>query len=668
MDATSRPSSSGETSASAQHRRGAAISIPNATLVEFDGRSDTIRGELIQVIVRWLLEQGLTSSAQLLSSEAAALFRNELNERKTLRDISRAIQEGNWDVAHNKLKKLDSLVKLTGAGGRGLAMQQLAPLLRSLPFLLAQQQFLEYVDEDDGQRAHHFFMREIKPLEGAINRDHFQRLVYLLTCHAVSEAGASFPEWRSWTPMKGRLQLKTLIERAIGFCDTSPYCREYEYGSDEGQGVTSRSLEQILAGSLSYELLVSQHPALLSRLPVQKVFSILRPLSKQLLPSHLMMSMDVNKLLSGTVAQNEGHVRPTTCQPFLQVPAVVVGTDTGSVVWIPLQNEQNGAAFAVENASVQLYQYTAPVRGMVSHKHRLLLSWSGHQAVVINVAQFISSFSSTLKTKDYLTECVANTFSHPADVRSACLFPCGCTLATGLSEGTVTVWDLHTGTQMFQHGFSTSSIESLIVSQSGNCYFAASREGLIRAVDVATGVLLFTFAPPISSELSSIAVSPSSSILLASYKNGTLRMWDVLTGSALPHRFEGHESDKCRSTSATFGCIDSHIITGHDNGCLYLWNSTHIQFSHQQRHVETPPAADVAPQYRQGNLLVFNSPNELGKCYWPVASALHPQTCLRLHRSSIVDVKFHDGYAVTCGSDGLVCICGNVHRDTPQAE
>lgn len=638
------------------------FSVPNDTLVEFDAKSDTIRGELVQVIAAWLIEQGLTSSAQLLCDEAAALFHQEHSERKTLRDVSRSVQEGNWEAASSKLKKLEPLIAPEADVSRD-SSSQTASLIRSLPFLLAQQQFLEYVDEDDGQRAHHFFMRRIKPLEGTINREHFQQLVYLLTCRNVSEAGTTFPVWRGWTPMKGRLQLQSLIANIIGHYNTSPYCHQYKYHVDDEPNATVINLEQILANSLSYELLKSQHPNLLAGLPVHPVYSIWRPLGEQLLPTNLVMTLDVNTLCHSAKLHTGENVRLTACQPFLQVPALAVGTDAGEILWVPLKNRKEDTTLESHGACTSLYRYKAPVRGMTYHEQQLLLSWSGCQAVVLNVVQLKKSRGTVPEQQDYLADCVANTFTHAAEVRSACLFPCGFILATGLSDGTVTEWNLITGAQMSQHAFSASSIESLAVNRSGSCYFAASREGLVRVVDASTGVLLFTFALLITSEISSIAISPSSSLLLVCYKTGTLRLWDVLTGNSLAQRLEGMESTKCRCTCVTFGANDSHIITGHDDGCLYFWDTGRSRLRRCQTASSPLSSAFGSREGAHGESPVLYSPNNPSMHNFPPGEAVSPQTSLRLHRAQITDVKFQHNYVVTCGGDGRICICASVMKD-----
>ncbi|KEG13973.1 hypothetical protein DQ04_00691190 [Trypanosoma grayi] len=638
----------------------AEISIPSSTLVKFDPKSDTIRGELVQIIAAWLIEQGFTSTAQLLRDEAAALLRQEHNERKALRVISRAIQEGNWDAAHGQLKKLDPVTKSNGAGNADTPSQP-ASLLQSMAFLLSQQQFLEYVDEDDGQRAHVFFMRRIKPMEATISKDHFQQLIYLLTCRTVSEAGGKFPVWRGWTPMVGRSQLQSILSKAIGYCDSSLYCRQYECGFDEGPNAAFKSLEQILTNSLSYELLKSKHPSLLSGLPIHSVFSIQKPMGEQLIPSNLLTSIDVNKLRGDIVGGTMKGVSLTACQPFLQVPALAVGTYTGSILWIPIVIERDSVAVPSNNDCFRLYQYNAPVRGMASHERQILLSWSGCQAVVLNMAQLMWQTPDSSDASEYLKDCVANTFVHTADVYSSCLFPCGYILATGLSEGTVTVWDLLTGTQMFHHSFSNSAIVSLTTNRTGSCYYAASKEGLVRVVDVTTGVLLFSFTSPVASEVSSIALSPSSSLLLVSYRSGTLRLWDVLTGGVLPQRFEGIESNTRRCASVCFGCVDSHIISGHDDGFLYLWDLAHARTKHQSLHVN-PAAEMLSPDASQKEAPWLHSSSVPGRYHWPLGEALPPPKRIRLHRSPITDVKFQHHYVVTCGDDGVVCICHSVPK------
>ncbi|ORC83883.1 uncharacterized protein TM35_000541070 [Trypanosoma theileri] len=643
-----------------QNGGGEVFSIPNDALVELDSKSDVIRGELVQVIVAWLIDQGLTSSAQLLRDEAATLFRQEHNERKTLRAISRAIHQGNWDAAQTQLKKLESIVK-PSTRGNNETLSKVALLLQSLPYLLVQQQFLEYVDEDDGQRAHVFFLRRIKPLEGTINREHFQQLIYMLTCHNVSEAGGTFPIWRGWTPMKGRSQIQSLINSVIGYSDRSPYCRQYEFNFDGVSNAVFKDLEQILVNSLSFELVKSLYPSFLAGRTKETVFSIFRPLGEQVIPSNLIASVDVNKLRGDISLENGRGVRLTACHPFFQVPAIAVGTYTGSIVWIPLENKEGETAITSHGTCCRLYQYSAPVRGMTSHDRQILLSWSGCQAVVLNLARFMDKMLVLPPSSEYLTECVANTFTHTADVYSSCLFPCGYILATGLSDGVVTVWDLLTGEKMFQLSFSSSPIESLTANQSGTCYFAASKEGLIRVVDVTTGVLLFTFASPVASEVSSIALSPSASLLLVSYSCGIIRLWDVLTGDVLPKRFEGIEGSTRRCARVSFGCVDTHIISGHDDGSLYIWDSGSVR---SDQHLLSVNQAITSKYHEdsQKTLPGIYSSTTPERYHWSVGEAILPSKRLRLHKSSITDVKFQHNYVVTCGDDGILCICSSTSR------
>ncbi|KAH9586613.1 WD40 repeat [Trypanosoma melophagium] len=644
----------------AQSGGGKLFSIPCNALIDIDSKSDVIRGELVQVIVAWLIDQGLTSSAQLLRDEAATLFRQEHNERKTLRAISRAIHQGNWDAAQTQLKKLESIVK-PNASGNSETLSKVALLLQSLPYLIVQEQFLEYIDEDDGQRAHVFFLRRIKPLEGTINREHFQQLIYMLTCHNVSEAGETFPIWRGWTPMKGRAQIQSLINRVIGYSDRSPYCRQYEFGFDGVSNASFKDLEQILVNSLSFELVKSLYPSLLTGHTKQTVHSIFRPLGEQLIPSSLILSLDMNKLRGDISLGSERAVRLTACHPFFQVPAIAAGTYTGSILWIPLENENGETTITSPGTYCSLYQYAAPVRGMTSHDRQILLSWSGCQAVVLNLARFMDKKLILSPSSEYLTDCVANTFTHTSDVYSSCLFPCGYILATGLSDGIVTVWDLLTGEKMYQLSFSSSPIESLIANQSGTCYFAASKEGLIRVVDVTTGVLLFTFASPVASEVSSVALSPSASLLLVSYGCGIIRLWDVLTGDVVPKRFEGIEGNTRRCSSVSFGCVDTHIISGHDDGSLYIWDSGSVRSDKQVvsgNQAITSKSQEGSPQNTPG-LYTSTTPE---RYHWPVGEPILPSTRLRLHKSPISDVKFQHHYVVTCGDDGILCICSSVSK------
>ncbi|KAG5509487.1 hypothetical protein JKF63_06192 [Porcisia hertigi] len=609
--------------------------------------NDVTRNEMVQIVLAWLIEEGFTSSAQILREEATSQFRGEHHFRKTLRVLSRAVEEGNWESAQKSLKKLQTKVAAkTGLSPKGTSPAAL--LVRSLPFLLAQQQYMELVEEKDLQRSFTFFMRSIKPFERSISREHYQKLTYLLTCDTVAACGDVYPEYRGWTAEIGRAQLLQHIRMQVGGIDCSNYCRQGNVCTTPPVELT-RPLCTIFQQSFSYELVSRQYPDLVQRPQRVTITSLSAPLEAQLPATDPFLSIDVSALVRNVFpAQAHGDLRPclklTACQPFLSHSAVVAATDTGAVLWIPTGSLGGSSiaappseAYAADKAQL-LYHTKRPIRGMRRNGAKLLC-WGGCQAVVLTTQPLLDG-GAAAPAGNY----VACVLTHAADIYAGSFFPCGTLAVTGLSEGTVCVWDLNTGTKLYEHLFSNYGIVSLVVNRTGTAYFSASKDGCIRVVDVATGVLTASLVSPIAMEISSLAVSPSSTFLLTSYRGGLMRMWDVLTGELLPLRFIGTENNTKARTPTCFGNTDTELFSGGEDGCLYFWN-----FRSRDRAAK-PAIQTSGAEAPQGGHLYFSQASF--NC-----NLVHYTAQIPLHRSSITDIKVEGLYEVSCGEDGMIVLC-----------
>ncbi|KPI83396.1 hypothetical protein ABL78_7563 [Leptomonas seymouri] len=611
--------------------------------------NDVTRCEMVQIILSWLIQQGFTASAQILREEATSQCRGEHYLRKTLRTLCRFVEERNWDSAQKSLKKLQA----KAAPRSGLRMEgasTAASLVCSLPFLFAQQQFLELIEENNDQRAFTFFMRTIKPFERTISREHFQKLAYLLTCKTVTESSNIYPEYRGWTAERGRAQILQQIRTQLGSIDYAHYSRHSSVSMTAPLELT-RPLGLIFQQSFSFELVARQHPDLARRRQRTTITSLSAPLDTQLPATEPYISIDVNSLLRSLfpalaprgVRQS---IKLTACQPFLSYSAVVVATDNGSILWIPT-GPVSGADVGTPSSSTEgcatdrphlLHQSERPVRHMQRNGTKLLC-WGGSQTIVLNLQSFLEGRSAVPGS-----DCVSCTFTHTADVYAGCFFPCGSLAATGQSEGTITIWDLITRTRLYGHIFSEYGVVSLVSNRVGSSYFAASKDGTIRVVDVATGVMTATLLSPILMEICSLALSPSSTYLLTSYRGGTMRMWDVLTGDLLPYRFTGTENNTKTRSPTTFGNSDAEIYCGGGDGCLYFWN---LRSRDRSANALASPQANDGTRYSNLYLSLATSANNM----------VHYTAQLPLHRAPITDVKVDGAFEVSCGEDGMVVLC-----------
>ncbi|CAD2220151.1 WD domain, G-beta repeat, putative [Angomonas deanei] len=605
-------------------------------------QNEETRSEIVHLITSWLIRQGFTSSAQLLREEAASQLKVEHQQRKALRGMCRGVEEGSWELVGKNMKKLISKTP-NKANSKVESPSQIISLARLLPFLLAEQQFLELVDSDDDQKTFSFFMKTIKPFESTIGWKHFQRLNYLLTCKTVAEAAGAYPEYRSWSPEVGRLQLINRITEAIGSSLSHPYTRPT--GITGGTAVSSQmDLDRIIAQSLSYDLIQKQYPTLTRDTPKLSVSSIFKSLDSQTPPCEPMLSVNMNDIVRDKfpafVSKAGRPLRLTACQPFLSHSSFVVGTHRGAVLWIPLETTMRRGKTVVKCEETLLLTHPYPVRGLARHGAKLLV-WGGPHAVVLSLASWME------EAADGEAGCVVNQFHHMMDVFCSCFFPCGTIVATGLSDGMVSMWDANNGSKMYDNSYNNFPVVSLVPNHSGTTYFAATKDGVIRMVDTATGITTLTLAAPVAMEIVSLAMSPSSSVLLSSYRGGILRMWDVLTGNLLPHRLVGVENNTRLHVPVTFGALDFYIYSSSEDGGVYFWN---LQ---SQREARTDATAHDPLDREQANALKPITSR------WPSTLILPPTTQLHTHNACVMDIKVEDSFLMSCGEDGLVYIFNN---------
>jgi hypothetical protein len=485
-------------------------------LVTFNSDDMQIKGEMTELICGWLQDHGYTASMQLLRDEANAIGKDEFNHRKTLRLLSKAIEEGNWDGAQALIKKIDAVQKRDGD---------------ILSLLIAKQQFLELVDEGDSQRTFTFFMRRIKPLEEVFGQKTFQMFSYALSCRSVKEASGAFPELRHWSSSTSRNQLVASISaRAIGAA-TSAYCHRQRLD------ICNHKLDILVAQGLSYQLVQTRKPEVIQSIPPLTVFSISSDASLQLPPSRTIQSYRV-------------PVNIKACQPFLSKSAIAVGSSSGEILWCTIAADNK---VQVE----RLAQLSGRVWCMVGCDYYLVAS-GGRSASAIDVS----------------TRTVVCELMHHCELYCVALLPYATMFAAGTSEGEIILYDIKRQ-EVHRHArFSSSAVTSLCCNAIGTCVYAGHRDGCVRVVDLVDGVLLRTLTAPVQVEISCVALSPSSALLLVAYKNNTLRLWNVLNGCLLFQRFSGSMNMSKNFIRCCFGHNDRHIASASEDSSVYVWIDT----------------------------------------------------------------------------------------------
>lgn len=577
--------------------------------------SDETQRETLQIVLQWMISQGYTAAAQVLRSEVSAQNRAEHLARKHVSAMIRGIEDHNWEKATKSLKRLQSLA--TGDELNFQLSEYVTHLGAKLPFLFAQQQFLEIIDSDsDGARAFSFFMKNVKPFERSVDLDQFKKLCYLLTCKSVIEAAQVFPEYSSWSPGEGCAQLLAFIDRTLGDTLLNASCIA-NLGEDSFELPVASSLETHIEEALSFRLLSKKFPQLVAKIPRRTIVSLTSPLLKQLPSSDLLLKLDLSSIHS----TNENGVYKgsvTSCVLTASGEYLVVSFSTGEVIAILMESIRTFKNSELPPFTI-VYKSSESVRGM-THKKNIVFCWGGRQGVLLAV----QSFSHIAHPTQYH---FLRHFKFKEDIYSGCLLPDESVIGTGHADGTIAVWDVECGKQLYQQKISYSPVISLILNRTGTVFYAAAQDGTVTAVDAPVGISLFSFMSHIPMEISAIALSPSSQRLLVAYRGGTLRVWDTISAKEMNRRFLNTENTMSKA-AICFGSFDHHIFCGSDDGSVLFW--------------------DTLGSQEQDDWSITSDPDlpQLHSC----------NNRIQLHKGPITFVVATQELLFSCGSDGVLAI------------
>lgn len=149
------------------------------------------------MILQYLTDEGYHTSRMTLQDEANIRLREGEEGKAEVKRLKKAILEGDWPEVDKACGKLP------------MFRQQKAFL-----YAVYRQQFLEYIDKRDYQRAFAHLNKRLKPLEHLRSTpDEFKDLAYLLTAKSVQDA-PSFRDWDGVGPSR-----EMLVQKLQGMLD-----------------------------------------------------------------------------------------------------------------------------------------------------------------------------------------------------------------------------------------------------------------------------------------------------------------------------------------------------------------------------------------------------------------------------------------------------------------
>jgi WD40 repeat protein len=250
----------------------------------------------------------------------------------------------------------------------------------------------------------------------------------------------------------------------------------------------------------------------------------------------------------------------------------------------------------------------------------------------------------TIKVWDLATgNDIATLDGHSDNIGSVVFSPDGKTLASRrFGAKTIKLWSLATGERTATLKGHTDAVESVAFSPDGKTLASGSDDKTIELWDVATGRNIATLkghADPVVS----VAYCPDGKSLISASKDKTIRLWDVATGK-ITATFDGHSDNIWGVAVSPNG--KTLAARGFDDNTIRLWDlAAHKTSAVLKGHTSFISCVVFSPD---GKTLASGSADKSVRL-WDVASGRNTATFR--HIKDVVTVAFsRDGKTLASGS------------------
>ncbi|QRV92662.1 WD repeat-containing protein [Ceratobasidium sp. AG-Ba] len=233
-------------------------------------------------------------------------------------------------------------------------------------------------------------------------------------------------------------------------------------------------------------------------------------------------------------------------------------------------------------------------------------------------------------------------------VRCVAYSPDGKHIAAATDEGTVYLWDAHTGQKVGQplEGH-TSSVYSVAYSHDNAYIVSGSYDKTVRIWDARTGQQVGQPLQGHTSWVNSVAYSHDSAYIVSGSVDNTVRIWDARTGQQVGQPLEGHTS---LVNSVAYSHDSAYIVSGSGDSTVRIWDARTGQQVGQPLEGHTSTVNSVAYSHDCAYIVSGSYDNTVR--IWDARIGQQVGQPLEGHTSLVNSVAYsHDSAYIVSGSD-----------------
>ncbi|KAF9971333.1 hypothetical protein BGZ73_005738 [Actinomortierella ambigua] len=471
----------------------------------FNTEDPRIKEDIIRMIMQYLIDEGYTASAMTIQDESNVKWHEREENIQETRRLKKAILDGEW------------------ADVEKICSKPLFKNQKSFLFAVYKQQYLEYIEHREMQKAFTFLQKRLKPLEHHQKTPaEFKDLCYLLTTKSIHDA----PSFKNWEGIaQGRDRLVEHFQSMLEVENTTRGGTAY---------VPPNRLLTLLRQAVAYQIEVSRYHPTIS----PNVDTLLEDFSPLVIPNATRTIM-------------RGHRGNVKCAEFIgsEGRSIASGSSDNTVrVW---DTESGHCTHILEGHSSRIWDLSSNDAGTT------IASASGDSTVKI------------WDIKGSKGVCRTTLTGHSGDVYTVKYHPTSNHVVSGGYDKIVRFYDLTTGQIVKTFSGHQLAVSKTILNPIGNLIVTGSKDNTIKFWDLVSGVCIRTITSHLG-EVTSVSMNANGTLLLSSSKDNSNRLWDVRMIRPL-RKFKGHQNTSKNFVRSGFA-HNSLIVGGSEDGQIYIWD------------------------------------------------------------------------------------------------